>query len=169
VRNPTLSIVFLEQLAHKVKGWSIEIVATDLNDNSLAKCRDGVYSDYALRNTTREFRDRYFTPEEQLFRVRDEVRELIKFERLNLQDQAKILFMKGFDIIFCCNVLIYFDGASKRRTIEHFYNALLPSGYFFLGHSESLYGIEDRLRLVHFPNATAYYKTNPGEPGGDAQ
>lgn len=165
----TLSILFLEQLAQKLRGWSVEIVATDLNDPSLVKCRDGNYSDYALRNTSREAREKYFTQNDQTYRVKDEVRALIKFERLNLQDQAKILFMKGFDIIFCCNVLIYFDGTSKRRTVEHFYNALLPGGHFFLGHSESLYGINDRLRLVHFPNATSYYKPVPGEPAGDAQ
>jgi|HubBroStandDraft_6_1064221.scaffolds.fasta_scaffold05315_6 chemotaxis protein methyltransferase CheR len=163
----TLSILFLDQLAHKLKGWSFEIVATDLNDNSLVKCREGNYSDYALRNTTRDWRDKYFEPADQNFRVKEEVRALVKFERLNLQDQAKILFMKGFDIVFCCNVLIYFDGTSKRRTVEHFYNALLPGGYFFLGHSESLYGINDRLRLVHFPNATSYYKPVPGEPVGE--
>lgn len=165
----TLSILFLDQLASKLKGWSVEIVATDLNDNSLVKCREGNYSDYALRNTTRDWRDKYFEPVDQLFRVKEEVRTLVKFERLNLQDQAKILFMKGFDIIFCCNVLIYFDGTSKRRTVEHFYNALLPGGYFFLGHSESLYGINDRLRLMHFPNATSYYKPIPGEAAGETQ
>ncbi len=163
----TLSIILLEQLAQKLKGWSFEIVAADLNDNSLVKCREGSYTDYALRNTSREMRDKFFAPDGDAFKVRDEVRALIKFERLNLQDQAKILFMKGFDIIFCCNVLIYFDGASKRRTVEHFFNALLPGGYFFLGHSESLYGINDHLRLVHFPNATSYYKPNPGDPAGD--
>ena len=56
------------------------------------------------------------------------------------------------------NVLIYFDGASKRRTVHHFYNGLMPGGYFFVGHSESLYGVSDEFRLVHFPGATAYYR-----------
>jgi chemotaxis protein methyltransferase CheR len=58
----------------------------------------------------------------------------------------------------CCNVLIYFDGASKRRVIRHFYNNLLTHGYLLLGHSESLYGISDDFRLVHLPSATAYVK-----------
>ena len=163
----TMAIVFLEQMASRLKGWTVEIVATDLNDNSLEKCRAGLYSEYALRNTSREARDRYFTREGDLYRVRDELRAMIKFDRLNLQDQTKILFMKGFDLIFCCNVLIYFDGTSKRRTVEHFFNGLLPGGYFFLGHSESLYGVHDNFRLVHFPNATAYYKSLPGEPAGE--
>jgi chemotaxis protein methyltransferase CheR len=67
-------------------------------------------------------------------------------------------FLKGMDLILCCNVLIYFDGASKRRVIQHFYNNLLAHGYLFLGHSESLYGISEEFRLVHMPAATAYLK-----------
>jgi chemotaxis protein methyltransferase CheR len=82
----------------------------------------------------------------------------VNVSRLNLLDDARMSFMKGMDIILCCNVLIYFDGASKRRVIQHFYNNLLPHGYFFLGHSESLYGISEEFRLVHMPGATAYVK-----------
>ena len=67
-------------------------------------------------------------------------------------------FMKGIDIIFCCNVLIYFDVASKSRVIQHFYNSLMPHGYLFLGHAESLFGINDQFHLVHLPSTTAYAK-----------
>jgi chemotaxis protein methyltransferase CheR len=77
-------------------------------------------------------------------------------------DDSKMLFMRGIDVIFCCNVLIYFDGKSKTRTVNHFYNALLTNGYFFLGQSESLYGITEKFHLVHFPGTTAYWK--PNEP-----
>jgi chemotaxis protein methyltransferase CheR len=64
-------------------------------------------------------------------------------------------------------VLIYFDGKSKTRTIQHFFNALLPNGYFFLGHSESLHGISEKFRLVLFPGATAYWKsTEPPSKAG---
>jgi chemotaxis protein methyltransferase CheR len=63
------------------------------------------------------------------------------------------------DVILCCNVLIYFDLQSKRRVIQHFYNNLLPHGYFFLGHSESLFGVSEDFRLIHFPSATGYAKS----------
>ena len=165
----TLALLMSEQIAQKLRGWTFEIVATDLNDNSLVKCREGLYTDYSLRNTSAQLRDKFFTQQGDLFRVRDEIRAHIKFDRLNLQDQSKILFMKGFDIIFCCNVLIYFDTASKKRTVDHFHSGLLPGGHFFLGHSESLYGINEQFRLVHFPNATAYWKPVPGEAAGGAQ
>jgi chemotaxis protein methyltransferase CheR len=75
-------------------------------------------------------------------------------------------FMKSMDAIFCCNVLIYFDLASKRRVIQHFFNNLLPHGYLFLGHSESLYGVNDDFRLVHLPGATAYVKGERTLSGG---
>jgi chemotaxis protein methyltransferase CheR len=159
----TLSILLLEQTREKLKGWTYEIAATDLNDNSLAKCREGLYGNYALRNLTPERRDRFFTPQNGLYRINDEVRAPVKFERLNLQDQSAMLFMKGLDVIFCCNVLIYFDGASKRRTVEHFYNGLVSDGHLFLGECESLFGIYDQFRLVHFPGTTGYYKPPPGE------
>jgi chemotaxis protein methyltransferase CheR len=165
----TLSILLLEQVIQKFKGWTYEIVATDLNDNSIAKCREGLYAEYAVRNLSPERRQRFFKQEGNLYRVNEEVRAGVKFDRLNLQDQSKILFMKGFDLVFCCNVLIYFDGVAKRRTVDHFYNGLIPGGHFFLGECETLFGVYDQFRLVHFPGATGYYKPAPGEEAGVAK
>jgi chemotaxis protein methyltransferase CheR len=162
----TLSIVLQENLAQKFKDWTLEILATDLNENSVAKCREGLYAEYAVRNLAAPVRDKYFTQEGPLYKLKDEVRVPVKFERLNLQDQAKMLFMKGFDLIFCCNVLIYFDGIAKKRTVEHFFNGLIPGGYFFLGECETLFNVYDQFRLVHFPGATGYHKPVPGAPAG---
>jgi chemotaxis protein methyltransferase CheR len=164
----TLSILLLENLTQKFAGWTFEILATDLNENSVLKCREGLYGEYAVRNLTPQMREKYFTPQGPLLRIKDEVRSAVKFERLNLQDQHKMLFMKGFDLIFCCNVLIYFDGVSKKRTIEHFYNGLIPGGYFFLGECETLFNVYDQFRLVHFPGATGYHRPAPGEAIGGA-
>jgi len=104
------------------------------------------------------FRQKYFIPVGEQLQVQPPARASINFSRLNLSDDARMTFMKGFDVIFCCNVLIYFDLSSKRRVIQHFYNNLLPHGYLFLGHSESLYGVSEDFRLVHLPGATAYVK-----------
>lgn len=162
----TLAILFLEQIAPKFRDWKIEIVATDLNDDSLAKCREGLYAEYSVRNLSPHMRGKYFQQEGNLYRIKEAVRAPIKFDRLNLQDQSKMLFMKGFDLVFCANVLIYFDSISKKRTVEHFYNGLVPGGHFFLGECETLFGICDRFRLVHFPGTTGYYKPAPGEDAG---
>lgn len=160
----TLAMILLEETHGLLKGWTFEVVATDLNDRSVAKAQEGVYNDYAVRNVPPEFMKKYFTPSGSEFRVADSVRPHISFSRLNMLDDSKMLFMRGFDVIFCCNVLIYFDGKSKGRTVQHFYNALLSNGYFFLGHSESLYGISEKFRLVHFPGATAYWKPSEATP-----
>ena len=162
----TLSILLHERLVQAHKGWTFEIVATDLNENSVTKCKEGVYAEYAMRNLNEQMRGKYFKQEGNLYRVKDEVRTAVKFERLNLQDQSKLLFMKGFDLIFCCNVPIYFDGVAKKRTVEHFYNGLVPGGYFFLGECETLFGIYDQFHLVHFPGSTGYLKPAPGESAG---
>jgi chemotaxis protein methyltransferase CheR len=162
----TLAILFLEQLTLKFPGWQFEVTATDLNENSIAKCKEGLYAEYAVRNLNPHMRAKYFKQEGPLYRVKNEPRSFIKFQRLNLQDQSKMLFMKGFDLIFCCNVLIYFDSASKKRAVEHYFNGLVPGGHFFLGECETLFGVFEQFRLVHFPGTTGYYKPFPGDEAG---
>jgi chemotaxis protein methyltransferase CheR len=155
----TLAMSLLEESRRLLKGWTVEILATDLNDRSLEAARAGVYGDYALRSTTDYFKRKYFSAVEQnKLQVRPEVKKLITFSRLNLQDDSRMLFMKGVDLIFCCNVLIYFDGASKAKVINHFFSNLNSGGYLFLGTSESLMKLNDQFHLVHFPGTIGYWK-----------
>jgi two-component system, OmpR family, copper resistance phosphate regulon response regulator CusR len=108
----------------------------------------------------------YFAERADKLQVNALARSNVTFSRLNLSDDSRMTFMKSMDAIFCCNVLIYFDLASKRRVIQHFFNNLLPHGYLFLGHSESLYGVNEDFRLVHMPGATAYVKGERTLGGG---
>lgn len=111
----------------------------------------------------RGLRRKYFKPhDEKKLQVSDQLKSMIRFDRVNLNDDSKMLFLKGLDLIFCCNVLIYFDLSSKRRVMQHFYSNLLSGGYLFLGHAESLYQVDDRFRLVHFPGAIGYWKAPAG-------
>jgi chemotaxis protein methyltransferase CheR len=154
----TLAILLMENSAGILKNWTFEVLATDLNENSLAKAQEGIYGDYALRNVKEYHLGKYFEREGELYRVKREVRSHVRFNQVNLQDNGKMLFLKGMDVIFCCNVLIYFDAESKRRVVQHFYNNLLPNSHLFLGSSESLFGITDEFKLVHYPGATGYLK-----------
>jgi chemotaxis protein methyltransferase CheR len=155
----TLAMTMLEESDHLLKGWTIEITATDLNDRSVETAKTGIYGDYALRSTTDYFKRKYFSiVDEKKLQVRPEVKKLITFSRLNLQDDSKMLFMKGFDLVFCCNVLIYFDGTSKTKVIKHFFTNLNFGGYFFLGTSESLMKLNEQFHLIHFPGTIAYWK-----------
>ena len=164
----TLSMMLLEEGQLRLKDWTIEILATDLNERSLAHAKNAVYGTYSTRNLTHVYRQKYFAPSAEQLQVQQVVRNSITFSRLNLSDDSRMIFMKSLDIVFCCNVLIYFDLASKRRVIQHFYNNLLPHGYLFLGHSESLYGVTDDFHLVHLPGATAYVKGERSQAGKKA-
>jgi len=161
----TLAILLLEMAKGLLDGWTFDIQATDLNERSVAHAKRGVYGEYATRNLRPEVRQRYFVEESGGLSVGMLARTRVTIQRLNLLDDSRMTFVKGIDIIFCCNVLIYFDAASKSRVIQHFYNNLLPHGYLFLGHAESLFGINDAFRLVHLPAATAYVKGGL-PPGG---
>jgi len=163
----TLAIFLLEESSRLLSGWTFDILATDLNDNSLVTAKAGIYGEYALRSTTEILRKKYFKPhDESRLQTMDQLKSLIRFERVNLNDDSKMTFLKGMDLIFCCNVLIYFDLASKRKVVQHFYSNLLPGGYLFLGHAESLYQVNDRFHLVHFPGTVGYWKPPMGYAGG---
>jgi chemotaxis protein methyltransferase CheR len=161
----TLSMLMLEEASGRLRDWTIEILATDLNERSLAHAKNAIYGTYSTRNLTPHYREKYFTPAGELLQVQPTARKSVAFSRLNLSDDARMTFMKSLDAVFCCNVLIYFDLASKRRVIQHFFNNLLPHGYLFLGHSESLYGVNDDFQLVHLPGATAYIKGRRTQAG----
>jgi len=155
----TLAMNLMEESVSLLKGWTVEILATDLNDRSVEAAKAGIYGDYALRNTSDYYRRKYFTPAgEKKLQVRPEVKQIISFSRLNLQDDSKVLFMKGMDLIFCCNVLIYFDESSKSKVVNHFFSNLNFGGYFFMGTSESLMKLNDNFHLVHFPGSIGYWK-----------
>jgi chemotaxis protein methyltransferase CheR len=162
----SLRMLLLEEAEGLLKNWDIEILATDINQHSLAQAQAGIYSSYRTRNLPPVFLHKYFLTVGEQIQVAMAARANINFERLNLSDDMRMSVMQKMDVIFCCNVLIYFDLASKRRVLRHFYNHLLPHGYLFLGSSESLYGVTEDFSLVHLPGATAYVKRRAALVGG---
>ncbi len=163
----SLRMLLLEERHTSLKNWDIEIIATDINQRSLAQADAAVYDEHSTRNLPALYRQRYFFPLEDKLQLAPAARANISFSRLNLWDDARIATMRNMDAIFCCNVLIYFDLASKRRVLKHFYKNLLPHGYLFLGQSESLFGVVDDFCLVHLPGTTAYVKQDAALIGGD--
>jgi len=163
----TLAMFLLEAKEKYLVGWSFEILATDLNSRSLETARAGIYGEYALRNVTDAMRRKYFkpTPDGNL-EAGSMLKSLIRFDRVNLSDDSKMVFLKGIDVIFCCNVLIYFDLASKRHVVRHFFANLTPGGYLFLGHAESLFHVDETFCLVHFPGTAGYLKPSGPRAGG---
>ena len=166
--EPYTLAMILQEESQRLKDWNIEILATDINERALAHARSATYGPHSTRYLAAHHQQKYFVALGNELQVHRSVRKPVTFTRLNLFDDAQISLMKNLDLIFCCNVLIYFDLASKQRVIQHFYNSLLPHGYLFLGQTESLYRVNDQFRLIHFPGATAYVRDDHSSAGGQA-
>ncbi|MGZ6988797.1 MAG: CheR family methyltransferase, partial [Thermoanaerobaculia bacterium] len=138
-------------LSHFPRDWNLEILATDLSTRALERARTAVYALTKSKEIPdgflKSFMLRGTGPEDGKMKAGPEIRALVAFERLNLND-AHYRVRGPFDAIFCRNVLIYFESEGKRRVIEKLLSHLTPTGFFFVGHAESLNGITDRVRAV---------------------
>ena len=154
----TMGIVIRQVLQDKYPGWDIKIVASDISEKALRSAKAALYSDYSLRAVSPEVKQAFFTPEGGAFRINEDIRNLVELQYLNLNDVKRVQIMKGFDVIFCRNVLIYFDDSARKRFVAQLYDCLNHGGYLFIGHSESLHNISRAFKLVHFPGALGYKK-----------
>jgi chemotaxis protein methyltransferase CheR len=141
------------------RDWQVEIVGSDINQRVLHTARKGVYKKGAHRASSPEMIAKYFIEEEKgNFRIVDKVRELVSFSYLNLLDPYKTSLISNMDIIFCRNVIIYFDREAKKKVIGSFFDKLREGGYLLLGHSESLINISNAFVLRTFKNDMVYQK-----------
>ena len=154
----TFAMLLVENCSFLLRDWTFEIVGTDINERILAQAREGVYSPYSVRNVPAHYLNKYFTKQAENFVLAPEIKKCVNFSNVNLYDDSKMLFMKTFDFIICANVLIYFDNSAKCKIVQHFYNNLQPYGYFFVGQAESLHGVNDSFKPMHFPGGFAYKK-----------
>ena len=136
-----------------------EIFASDINQAVLAKARRGHYRENAFRATDPTVREKYFARDpDGSWRISDEIRNRVSFGRLNLYDEPRVSLLGHVDIIFCRNVIIYFDDNSKKVVVSNFYKRLVEGGYLLLGHSESLISLSTQFKLRHLKNDMVYQK-----------
>lgn len=135
-----------------------EIIGTDINEDVIYRAKKGVYKEYAVRNTPAFFLEKYFRHEGPNYIIDPKLKSMVKFSPLNLYDDMKMRSMNNFDIIFCANVLIYFDLKSKIKVVSHLYNSLNRGGYLFIGYAETLHGISKAFKLESFPKTISYKK-----------
>lgn len=154
----TISMMILERIKPQFPGFTFEIVGSDINTAVLEKARSGVFKEYSVRNMPAHYLNKYFTRDGDKYILTPEVRNQVKFMCVNLYDTPTMRTMTGFDVIFCCNVLIYFDTVAKQQVVADLYDALNKTGYLFIGYSESLHGVSKAFKLVHFPKTIAYKK-----------
>ncbi|HEX9501773.1 MAG TPA: protein-glutamate O-methyltransferase CheR [Thermoanaerobaculia bacterium] len=153
------SIAMLLQESRAYDRVTIEIFASDISSEVLVPARKGQYRETAFRTTDPTLRDKYFKREpDGCWRISDEIRNRVSFGRLNLYDEPRVSLLGNVDVIFCRNVIIYFDDASKRMVINNFYHRLIDGGYLLLGHSESLITLSTQFKLKHLKNDMVYQK-----------
>lgn len=138
-------------------GYRLEIVATDISQNAVDIARSGLYRKISFRSTDTRYM-KYFSPQGSEYRVRPEIKAPVRIERANLLNAMDMNRYRNMDVIFCRNVLIYFDKESKKKVLNSFERALNPGGYLYIGHSETLYGITDAFRMKNFGEGIVYMK-----------
>jgi len=136
-----------------------EILATDISEKVLAQAKEGAYGSYTLRNLTPvQLKTHFNQTGPDAFEVKPELKALVTLKHFNLVDWPGYRSLGTFDVIFCRNVLIYFDEAVKAKVIKGFHEQLHPKAYLLVGHSESIHSFNTGFELLHFSKAMGYRK-----------
>jgi chemotaxis protein methyltransferase CheR len=152
----TLAIIVREVFPDS-RNWDIKIVATDIDENVLKLARNAVYGERSVKGVPPDY-GKHLIPTLTGFRIDPETASMVRVEKLNLHDAQQMKAMRGYDFVFCRNVLIYFDDESRRSVVNHFYDSLNPKGYIFLGHSESVGRITSAFHLKKAAGHLLYAK-----------
>jgi chemotaxis protein methyltransferase CheR len=153
----TLAILILE--SGLFDGWKIELSASDLSQRVIALARAGRYRANSFRTMDEERRARYFTEQpDGTWLIDEQLRVMVNFGCFNLADSRRFNIYYDLDVIFCRNVMLYFDTAARRRTVAGFHQQLRDGGYLILGASESLVTLNAPFRLAHLQNDLVYQK-----------
>ncbi len=153
----TLAMILLDQTW--LSSWRVEIIGTDISQKVLQMARQGEYGETSFRNTDQVYKRRFFSDAGDKLRIKDEVKNLVTISHLNLFDSARITLLGRMDVVFCRNVIIYFDLDGKKKVIDNFFQRLHPEGYLLLGHSESLINLSTSFQLRHFQHDMVYQKS----------
>ncbi len=150
----TLVMMLLEK-----KGCTrIDIVGSDISNEVLESAKKAVYGSYSMRNVTEPFLKKYFRSNGWTHELDASVKSLVRFMNINLMDPGKMRTLQAMDVIFCRNVLIYFDDKAKQRAVSLLYDSLRPGGFLFIGSSESLHNVTRAFKPVIFNKVVAYQR-----------
>jgi len=142
----SLAITLLEQ-AQKLAGWRTEIVGTDISREILEKAKSGIYSQFEVqRGLPIQLLLKYFEKKDDLWQANSALRTMVQYKELNLLGDLQ--GMGRFDVVFCRNVLIYFDQETKGRVLEQISRLMPPDGVLFLGGAETVLGISDKFKPI---------------------
>ncbi|HUJ18044.1 MAG TPA: protein-glutamate O-methyltransferase CheR [Nitrospirota bacterium] len=136
----------------------IDVVASDISNEVLASAQKAVYGSYSMRNVPEPYLKKYFKSNGWTHELDPSVRAPVRFMNINLIDAAKMRAVQGMDVVFCRNVLIYFDDRAKQKAVSLLYDSLRPGGFLFIGSSESLHNVTRAFKPVVFDKVVAYQR-----------
>lgn len=149
----TITMVFME----KIPNIRLELYASDISQTALNFAERAVYNSYSTRNVPEPYLKKYFKSEKQDYILDQSVKKAVRFMNINLTDEKKMKTMRDMNVIFCRNVLIYFDDKAKKKAVSLLYDCLKPGGFLFIGSSESLHTVTRAFRPFVINN-TVFYK-----------
>jgi chemotaxis protein methyltransferase CheR len=135
--------------------WRLEILASDISYSVLRAAQEGFYNEHQMSTVDYGCRLRYFDKVGDRYVVKKGLKDLIHFDFHNLKTEY---LPQRNDMIFCRNVMMYFDEAEQKRLVEKFYRCLNPQGYLFIGHAETLRGLSEKFQMLHHNSGTAYQR-----------
>ncbi len=146
-QEPYSLAIILKEMEASLAGWNIEIVGTDISEEVLDKAKAGLFSQFEVqRGLPIQLLIKYFNQVGDLWQISDEIRNMVSYRKFNLLDSFALL--GSFDVIFCRNVLIYFDQPTKTEVLEKMRKLIPDDGTLFLGAAETVLGITDKFKPV---------------------
>lgn len=157
----SLAILLKELFKHEQNSFTVENFATDINIQALEFARKGIYRYDSIKNTRYEWLKRYFTQQDEYFILQPEIRDSVLFSYHDLRDEKNIVppdsIFGYFDLVFCRNLLIYYELETQKQMISHLENSLITGGYLVLGESESIY-FQGNSHLKRMENFCSIYQ-----------
>jgi chemotaxis protein methyltransferase CheR len=146
-QEPYSLAISLKEMGKELKGWRVEILATDISNEVLEKAKAGIYTQFEVqRGLPALMLIKYFSQTGEMWQIAPEIRGMVKFAPLNLLDDFSHL--GHFDLVFCRNVLIYFDQATKSAVLDRLATVTERDGYLVLGGAETVVGLTNRFKLI---------------------
>ena len=151
--------IYLTEHWKELDRVDVELVASDINTQALDACQVGIYGEHSTQALTDDLLSRYFLRQKDgTYQINEDIRASVNFCRANLHEVHQLKWFRGFDVVFCRNLLIYFNDQSRSKAAGAIYDALNPGGFLFLGHSESMSRMSSLYRVRRFPDAIVYQK-----------
>jgi chemotaxis protein methyltransferase CheR len=152
-QEPYSAVIALLESLPGAESWAVRVFASDLSFTALERAQCGLYRADQIKGLQQHQVSKYFRQDNGNYLINEPVKRRVIFDYHNLKHDNGL---RGLDLIFCRNVMIYFDADEQRRLVERFANCLVPGGFLFLGHAESLQGLSSRFAMVHRNKGIAY-------------